>query len=96
MSEREYKLIEYPSMGATYCHQEYGVYEYGEYDDSSVLAGQVRRTFRDRYDTLEEAKQAHPDAEVCEGSAYQPVNVNHLPDDDGESMYQQPPNDWHD
>ena len=43
--------IEFPSRGATYCHQEYGVYKYGVYPRSSVLAGQQSRHFLDRFET---------------------------------------------
>lgn len=54
--------IEYPSAGATYSRDEYGVYKYDEYPESSVLAGQERRTFLDSFSTLAEAKAAYPDA----------------------------------
>lgn len=55
-------VIEYPSAGATYSHDEYGVYRYDEYPDGSVLAGRQRRTFLDSFDTLAEARAAHPGA----------------------------------
>ena len=72
--------IEYPSAGATYNSPEYGVYEYGVYGRSSVLAGQTRRIFLDSFPTLEEAREAFPDARVTR-SCYQPPCLNHLPDD---------------
>lgn len=55
--------IEFPSVGRTYAHNTYTVYEYGTYSRSSVLAGQMSRTFLDSYDTLEEARAAFPGAE---------------------------------
>ena len=63
--------IEYPSRGATYCENCYGVYKYGLYPSYSVLSGQVSRTFVDRFDTLEEAVQKYPDAQVLNHSCYQ-------------------------
>ena len=72
--------IEYPCAGATYSHPEYGVYQYGVYPRSSVLAGQTRRVFLDRFPTLEEAQKAYPEAELT-GSCYKEPYLNHLPDD---------------
>lgn len=69
-------LIEYPAAGATYSHDEYGVYTYDEYPARSVLAGQPRRTFLDSFDTLDEARAAYPGAGwYGEGSgyAYRPI-----------------------
>ena len=75
-----YLTIEYPASGATYSHDEYGVYEYGTYPDSSVLAGQERRSFIDRFPTLEEAKAAYPSAEYSgEGSGYREVHIPETP-----------------
>lgn len=73
--------IEFPSKGSTYCHRRYGVYRYGVYPRTSVLAGQESRTFVTDFSTLEEAKAAFPDAEVVEGSRYAPPNLDHLPDE---------------
>ena len=73
--------IEYPSSGATYNSEEYGVYEYGRYGRGSVLAGQQKRMFLDSFATLEEAKAAYPNAEYHEASGYQAPYLNHLPDD---------------
>ena len=72
--------IEYPSRGATYHNDAYGVYEYSTYPRSSVLADQSRRVFLDCFDTLEEAQKEYPDAQVT-SSCYQPPYLNHLPDD---------------
>jgi hypothetical protein len=74
--------IEYPSAGATYSRDEYGVYAYGVYPKSSVLAGMTKRTFLDAYDTLAEAIIAYPDATVVKGSSFVDVNLDHLPGDD--------------
>jgi len=73
--------IEFPSSGATYCRNEYGVYEYSTYPRSSVLAGQQRRVFLDSFPTLAEAKAAYPSAEEAD-CGFQEPNLNHLPDDD--------------
>jgi hypothetical protein len=72
--------IEYPSRGTTYCKNEYGVYQYGKYPRSSVLAGQTRRVFLDSFDTLEEAKAAFPEASLA-GCGFQAPNLSHLPAD---------------
>lgn len=78
--KREDVRIEYPSHGATYTRAEYGVYRYGIYPRSSVLAGQTSRTFLDSFATLEEAKAAYPAATVAAGSGYAPPYLGHLPD----------------
>lgn len=72
--------IEYPSSGATYNNDEYGVYQYSVYPRSSVLAGQTRRMFIDSFKTLDEACKEYP-AAVITGSCYQPPYLGHLPDD---------------
>lgn len=73
--------IEYPSRGATYCTDEYGVYFYGRYAEHSVLAGQQSRQFLGSYATLEEAQAAHPDATLC-GCEYREPYLGHLPEED--------------
>jgi len=72
--------IEYPSQGATYSNDAYGVYEYSTYPSHSVLAGQQRRVFLDSFETLEEAKKEYPTADVS-GCGYQPPSLDHLSDD---------------
>jgi len=73
------KRIEYPSVGQTYVHMEYGVYKYDEYPSYSVLAGEERRSFLGSYPTLAEAQAAHPDAVWNDnGSHYVEHNLNHL------------------
>lgn len=77
--------IEFPAQGATYCREEYGVYEYGEYPSSSVLAGQERRSFLASFATLAEAQAAYPNAQRVHGSSYFPErnSVAHLSDSEG-------------
>jgi len=77
------RVIEYPSAGATYSHPAYGVYSYGEYPRSSVLAGRVRRVFLDSFPTLAEAQAAYPDATVGAGCGFAPDAMLDLPDEDG-------------
>jgi hypothetical protein len=74
--------IEFPSSGATYCNDVYGVYEYGVYSESSVLAGQTCRIWVDEFDTLEEAQAAYPQASFNDcGSGYQPLNLSNIAPD---------------
>jgi hypothetical protein len=54
--------IEFPCVGQTYARNEYGVYEYGVYPRSSVLAGQTRRVFLDSFESLTAARAAYPGA----------------------------------
>lgn len=68
--------IEYPSVGKTYSRNEYGVYSYGTYEASSVLAGQERRSALGSFDSLEEAQLAYPGAEWVDGSLYHEVTVS--------------------
>lgn len=70
--------IEYPSAGATYTRDEYGVYRYDVYPDSSVLAGQERRTFLDSFPTLAEAKAAYPGARES-GCGYRNIEIPRTP-----------------
>lgn len=74
--------IEYPSSGATYSNDAYGVYEYSTYGRSSVLAGQTRRVFLDSFETLEEAQKAYPEAELVTGCGYEEPYLNHLGDEE--------------
>lgn len=75
--------IEYPSRGATYCKEKFGVYEYGTYPRGSVLAGQQSRRFVGQFDTLAEAQAAHPEATYNGdgASGYQAPYLNHLPEE---------------
>jgi hypothetical protein len=82
LGKDESLMIEYPMKGMTYGEKKYGVYQYGTYPESSVLAGQTSRRFIDAFDTLEDAKKAFPSAEYHEGSLYEPPYLGHLPDTD--------------
>lgn len=75
----EVLTIEYPSAGATYSHDEYGVYRYDTYPENSVLAGQERRTFIDSFPTLAEAQATYPDAEWWAGSGYRDIIIPRTP-----------------
>jgi hypothetical protein len=70
----EEMVIEYPSSGATYYREEYGVYRYGTYERSSVLAGQQKRSFVDSFETLAEAQENYPQAR-WDGGGSQAVPV---------------------
>jgi hypothetical protein len=70
--------IEFPSRGATYCRQEYGVYKYDVYPRGSVLAGQERRTFVNSFPTLEAAQAKFPHASTA-GCGFRKPYVGHLP-----------------
>ena len=73
-------IIEYPMIGATYSHDDYGVYEYGTYEESSVLAGQEKRSFRASFSTLAEAQAAYPTAQwYGEGTGYREITIPHTP-----------------
>lgn len=52
--------------------EEWEVVGHGEYEDSSVLAGQSGRWVLDCYETEAEAREEHPDAEVINGNTYRP------------------------
>ena len=69
-AQREDVRIEFPSMGATFCNQVYGVYQYDVYPRNSVLGGQERRTWLDEFPTLEEAKSKFPTAKVINGTCF--------------------------
>lgn len=70
-----------PMHGATYSKPgRFAVYGYGTYPETSVLAGQTRRSFIDDFASLEEAKAAYPEATVSQSSGYRPPYLNHLSD----------------
>ena len=81
---KTYQTIELGN-GATYRNNRYTVYEHSTYPRSSVLAGQHRRVWMDDFDTLEEAQQAYPKAQVS-GATYQAPYLNHLPDEDTDDV----------
>lgn len=53
----------------------------GRYEASSVLAGQVKISFVDAFDTLEDAKAAYPEAEVTHPHLLPQNTFDHLPDE---------------
>ena len=59
-------------------HGDYSLYEWGVYEDSSVLAGQSRKAFIKTYPTVEDALKDYPDASV--GHRDPNNTFNHLPD----------------
>lgn len=66
--ERTY--IEFPSVGAAYHRDEFGVYTYDTYPAGTVNVGQERRRFRNAFDTLDEARENFPDAIYQDGTGY--------------------------
>ena len=56
----------------------YSVYEFGVFPKGSLLSGQTMKSFRDSFDTLEEAQKAYPHAEV--GFVDPNNTLDHLPD----------------
>lgn len=75
-------FIEYPSAGATYCRDEYGIYAYDTYPEGSVLEGQTRRRFLGSFERFDEARKHYPTAIFVECSLYTPPDLSHLPDDE--------------
>ena len=63
----------------------FNVYEWGTYPRSSVLAGQTKKQMIDGFDTLEEAKEAYPEAEVGYRDPYN--TFDHLPDPEDPSSW---------
>lgn len=51
------------------------------YDSNSVLAGQVKISFVDAFDTLEQAKAAYPEAEPTHPHLLPRNTFDHLPDE---------------
>ena len=60
----------------------FDVHGFDTYPDHSVLAGQTRKCFLDRFDTLEEAQQAFPQAEMGSAWTDPQVSLSHLPGED--------------
>ena len=60
------------------CGLGWNVYTWGTYPDSSVLAGQTKTQFVDSFNTLEEAQEKYPEAEVGYRDAHN--YFDHLPD----------------
>ena len=60
----------------------FSVYEFGEYPESSVLAGQTCKRFVDNFDTVEEAQASYPSAELGYRDAHN--HFDHLPDEESD------------
>lgn len=58
------------------------VHTWDKYPAHSVLAGQPRKTFVDRFESLEKAKKAHPKAKMSHRMTEPEVGLDHLPDED--------------
>ena len=57
----------------------YEVFEWGEFESQSVLAGQPSKTFLAEFQTASDARRAYPDAEVTEYPIPAPVHtLDHL------------------
>ena len=65
----------------------YSLYEFGVFPPSSVMAGQVMKSYKRHYDTLEEAVADNPTASV----GYRDANntFNHLPDEEMDAYQEQ-------
>jgi len=61
----------------TFRGTEYIVYEFGVYGRNSVLAGQTKKQYIHSFDSLEEAKEAYPNASFGSRSAHN--TYSHLP-----------------
>lgn len=57
----------------------YAVYEWGVYERNSVLAGQVKKQYRDGGDDLDALKAKYPGAEILEYRRSANNYFNHLP-----------------
>lgn len=52
----------------------------GRYDDNSVLAGQVKISFVDAFDSFEKAKAAYPEAVLTHATLLPRNTFDHLPE----------------
>ena len=71
-------------------------YEWGQYPSHSVLAGQTMKTYRRGYDTLLEAQEAYPNAEVLDFIREAGNSVDHLPDWEMSAREEEEYFGWHD
>lgn len=74
----------------------FAVYSHDVYPRYSVLAGQHRRAYLDRFETLEEAQRAYPTAATLDHNTSNHASVSPIPPSDfdpadaGESWDEQP------
>ena len=80
-AKREDIRIEFPSKGATYYNEAYGVYKYDTWPSHSVLAGEERRTYLEEFNTLEEAQAKYPKAVVVDHSCFRPLVMSSVAPD---------------
>ena len=73
-------------------YNKYKVYEWGIYEQNSVLAGQTKKRFVTWFDTLEEARSVYPGADYRHRSAHN--TYNHLPGEDDPVPGGMYPDDW--
>ena len=67
---------------ARYGNNRYVVKGYDTYPSHSVLAGQTRISFIDSFDTLEEAQEMYPEAELSHPFLEPRNTFHHLPGED--------------
>lgn len=67
MTER---FIEYPAVHNTFTDEAFGVFEYGVYPESSVLAGQERRSCLGIFATKAAAQAEFPGVPYVDGSRF--------------------------
>ena len=79
MKKNEYHTIE-PSTSLYGSGKEVVVYAWGKYGNSSVLAGQNKKTYIEEFDSAELALKAFPNALALEGIAEAGNTFGHLPD----------------
>lgn len=87
-ADRLYQFSIEPGQGATYNTGKPTLYGYSEYPDSSVLAGQVKRSYIYQFvdneevnEFLEQANDRGFSVDVFEHSGYYEPDLSHLPDD---------------
>lgn len=67
----------------------YALYQWGKYEQWSVLAGQSKKSYRTGYDTIEEAKVANPGVEAFEHRIDANNYTTHLPGEEWDDMRQE-------
>ena len=79
MEQFKYYTINYLAEYGESC---YGIYGWGVYPRTSVLAGQARKVFVESFDTIEAAQAAYPGANESNKWTEPQVSLNHLPSED--------------
>lgn len=86
--------FDYYTISADKRHEAFNVYGWGEYEESSVLAGQTRKQFIDSFDTLAQAQAAYPQASLSSAWIEPRVSLSHLPGEDDPVAGGMYPDDW--